>query len=58
MKDVFQPISEGFFGSFALAGAIIAAVAGGAWRGVNAVYEAFIRHQPMPISPTKSIKSH
>lgn len=57
MKEIFQPISEGFFGSFALAGALIAAVSGGVWRGMNAVFSAFVRHQPMPISPTKSIKT-
>jgi hypothetical protein len=56
MKDLVAPAIEGFVGSFMLAGVIVAAVASGAWRVTSRLYDAFVHHKPLLISPGHEVE--
>ena len=47
---------EGFLGSFVLAGALVAAIASGAWRVMARLYSAFVQHKPLKTSLGPSLK--
>lgn len=49
MRELADSAVEGFVGSFVLAGAIVAAVMGGAWRVTARLYDAFVHHKPLPV---------
>lgn len=56
MKELTNAATEGFLGSFVLAGAIVVAVAGGVWRTSARLIEAFVHDKPLPVAPGKQIE--
>ena len=56
MNEFVHAVSEGFVAPFVLAAAIVVSIVGGAWRMFSRLVSAFIRNEPLPVAPGKTIR--